>query len=245
MQRIKTIGEDLAAVHGYLCADGYVISHKRGGKRKYYLAALRNTEIALLEDFTIRFERVFGLRPKISIGANLASLHSKEIYRWLTETFGPFYSYKWRFPKIFRTKKLKAIWLRAVFDCESWVNCKKGADRHIGIEMVNRRGIIQIRGLLSEFKIPAKFKARKTRNIFRLNIFGKGNIETFRREIGFLHPKKKAKLQEALDSYVEYNWAFPKKKEAARQFALHRLGRQKGQDWQGPHKGMFLRQGQS
>ena len=60
METIKTFNSDLAALHGYLCSDGYVISHKPTSKRKFYKVALRNTEKVLLEDFQSKFNAVFA-----------------------------------------------------------------------------------------------------------------------------------------------------------------------------------------
>ena len=54
--------ENLVAVHAYLCADGYVVTNE---KWKYYRAGLRNTNLVLLQDFQERFEKVFGVKPKI------------------------------------------------------------------------------------------------------------------------------------------------------------------------------------
>lgn len=48
--------------------------------------------------------------------------------------------------------------------------------------------------------------------IYRLNILGLNNLKIFRKNIGFLHPKKRKKLEEAIDSYVNYNWSIPIKK---------------------------------
>ncbi len=224
MQRVKIIGEDLAAVHGYLCADGWVIIHKAGAVHKYYRMAFKNMEPALLEDFVARFERVFLTRPKISKNADLAYIGNRQIFEELTSTFGSFYSYEWKFPELFNTKEMKAIWLRAVFDCEGWVYCKKGIDRHIGLEMVNLAGVLRIQQLLSEFGVIAYFKIKKRGKIFRLNIFGKDNMAQFSRTIGFLHPKKKAKLQEALDSFVDYVWKFPEEKTKLAAFLVEKLG---------------------
>ena len=223
VERIKTIGEDLAAVHGYLCADGCVTSNPADEKHKYYRASLKNTEIGLLEDFASRFERVFGVRPNVYRRAGLSSLGNKEIYFELIQTFGSFYSYEWRFPELFRTKKLKSVWLRAVFDCEGWVYCKKGNDRHIGIEMVNRIGILKIKEILAEFGVHSGFKPKKNGKIFRLNIFGKENIARFSLEVGFLHPKKRAKLEEAIASFVDYTWAFPEGHKELASFLLLKL----------------------
>ncbi len=218
----------MAAIHGYLCADGYVVSHKQGSRHKYYRMALRNTEIVLLKDFAFRFKNVFGILPKISPRIDRAYAQRKHVYLWLVKRFGSFHSYKWRFPELFRSRKLKSAWLRAVFDCESWVSCKKASDRHIGLEMVNRRGVLKIKKLLSEFKIRAKFKVRNKRGLYRLNIFGKQNIEIFSHKIGFLHPKKHAKLEEAIASYVDFRWHFPEKRMELKKFILTKLAGKSG-----------------
>ena len=40
-------------------------------------------------------------------------------------------------------------------------------------------------------------------------IYGKDNLIKFQKIIGFLHPEKKAKLDEAIKSYIDYTWHFP------------------------------------
>ena len=57
--------------------------------------------------------------------------------------------------------------------------------------------------------ITSTVKLRKDRGIWSLTICGKDDIEKFKKEIGFLHPKKAQKLVDALNSYVDYNWKIP------------------------------------
>jgi len=54
--------ENLAAVHAYLCADGYVVKSKNP-KYKYFHIGFRNTNLILLKDFQEKFEKAFGLKP--------------------------------------------------------------------------------------------------------------------------------------------------------------------------------------
>ena len=49
------------------------------------------------------------------------------------------------------------------------------------------------------------------RGIFRIFVYGKGNLQRFRDKIGFLHPLKKKKLDRVLEDYVDYLWKFPSK----------------------------------
>jgi len=223
VETIKTVNLDLAALHGYLCADGYVISHKKDSKRKYYRMALRNTEKVLLEDFQSKFYNVFGLTPKIPTALDIAYKSSKETYFLLTNTFGSFYCREWAFPEIFITLELKAIWLRSVFDCEGWVIVRVAVDRRIGIEMVNFKGLNKIKSLLLEFGIKSRFHIRKNGRIFALYIFGKENLVKFSKKIGFLHPKKKVKLKEAINSFQNPVWAFPTKELLLKKFILKKL----------------------
>jgi len=138
---------------------------KPGGKYSCYRIGLRNTEPVLLEDFCQKFNFVFGLRPHISKDIDRAYIGDKSIHQFLTSTFGSFYSHYWSFPEtIFSSKELKAAWLRAVFDCEGWVYCKNGSDRHIGIGMVNLNGIFKIQSLLGAGRFASEEKGKVSRN---------------------------------------------------------------------------------
>ena len=55
--------KDLAAVHAYLCADGYVIRNPKG-KSKYYYIGFRNMNTFLLDDFERRFFNYFKIKPR-------------------------------------------------------------------------------------------------------------------------------------------------------------------------------------
>lgn len=70
---------------------------------------------------------------------------------------------------------------------------------------------------MNDFRIKSKLSLTN-RDVFRLNIYGKENIVSFEKQIGFLHPKKKTRLREAINSYVDYVWRFPAEKEALKSF---------------------------
>lgn len=115
------IGQDFAAVHAYLCADGYVCKNLPSQKNKYYRAGLRNTCPELLEDFQTKFEKVFGKKPIISKQQDRCQIGSKEIFYFLTENFGSFYSADWSIPKVLLHKDLLSHWLRTFFDFKAGI----------------------------------------------------------------------------------------------------------------------------
>jgi len=212
------INEDFAAVHAYLCADGYVIKNPERQKKKYYCIGFRNTHLILLKDFQERFERVFGVKPHLIEGQR-CRIGSRKIYEMLTEKFGSFYSWEWRMPKL--NQKLSRIWLRAYFDCEGWVTCKSHQNRMIGVDCVNELGIKQVQDTLKELGIESKVKKRNTRNIFSLFIFGKDNLIKFSEKVGFLSPLKMERLSNVLKDFVNYRWIFPEVESEKRLFVTN------------------------
>lgn len=206
--------QDLASIHAYLCADGYVIRNPKTQKHKYYLIGLRNSNNILLKDFQNKFKKVFGLKPVITEGR--CSIHNKNIFFQLTKDFS-YYSDKWRIPQL-SLDELR-YWLRSYFDCDGWVEVQKGKSRLVGLESINKNGLEQIKNSLLKFGIKASdVKKRKNRNIWYIYICGKDNLLKFKENIGFLHPDKKRRLTEAIESYETYKWTVPKKKEELIEF---------------------------
>ncbi len=208
--------KELASIHAYLCADGYVIKNPKNQKHKYYHIGLRNNNELLLKNFREHFKKVFGVYPTITKDKR-CKIQNKDIYFKLTKDFS-YYSDKWVIPKL--SKEELKCWLRTYFDCDAWVQVQKGKSRSIGLESINERGLKQIRDVLQkEFEIhTSNVKKRKNRNIWYIYICGKSNLLKFKENIGFLHPKKKARLEEALDSYETYEWIIPNKKEKLLEF---------------------------
>lgn len=189
--------KNLAAIHSYLCADGYVIKNPKRQNHKYYHIGLRGKTKELLEDFQKKFKRRFRVTPIIK--HERCKIGSKPIYYFLTKK-DSYYCHKWKMPKLNRNQE--KIWLRAFFDCESWVENQPGKNRSIRVECANKKGLEQIRKAIEKQEIqPGKIRKRKERRIWRLNISGKENLEIYKKRIGFLHPKKKKKLEEAISSY--------------------------------------------
>lgn len=198
---------NLASLHAYLCADGYVIKNPPTQKHKYYRIGLRNTNLTLLKDFQKKFYVCFNKKPNLRKGR--CEIGSKEIYTVLSKNYS-FYSKCWKIPKL--PKKLQKIWLKTFFDCEGCVFSIKGKNRHIEADSINKEGLKQVSNTLTELNIQNIFKIIKKRKLFRLFIYGKRNLIKFNNLIGFLHPRKKEKLLMAINSYMNYYWKTPKSK---------------------------------
>src|SRR3989338_8376305 len=202
--------KNLAAIHGYLCSDGYVIKNPESQKHKYYYIGLRNTNNVLLRDFQQKFEAVFGIKPIIT-NEGRCKIQNKEIYKLLTNEFS-YYSYEWKLPKL--NKEQLAYWLRAFFDCEGWVeNQPELYRRLIRAESCNERGILDIQVALRKFGINSYVKKKANRTIWRLTICDRKSIINFHKNINFLHPEKKFNLSQAIASYKNFYWVIPTNKE--------------------------------
>lgn len=207
--------ENLATIHAYLCADGYVIKNPETQRHKYYRIGFRNTNSRLLKDFQERFKKVFRIKVRL-MERQRCEIGSKEIYEKLIKSFESFYSNEWKMPSL--NKNLSKRWLKAFFDCESWVFCKHHQNRHIGLDSINKEGLNQINKTLNNLGIKTIKKENKKRGMFRIFIYGKENLELFSKEISFLHPEKLKKLDSALKDYVKYRWDFPKNEKECKKF---------------------------
>lgn len=207
----------LAAIHGYLCADGYVIKNPQKQNHKYYHIGLRNTNMKLLKDFQIKFYSRFRIMPHITKDGR-CRIQSKAIYYILTKDFS-YYTDTWELPSL-STENMK-VWLRSFFDCEAWVECQKAKSRTVRFDCKNIRGVYQIKDALEKFSVKASIKNRKNR-LVRLNICGLENLKNLKKYIGFLHPDKRAMLERAINSYVDYNWKIPESKADLLRFVDYR-----------------------
>lgn len=199
--------KDLAAIHGYLCSDGYVIRNPVTQKHKYYRVGLRNTCPTLLEDFRNRCKSFFKVNASV-YRSERCDFWSKETYFKLTKK-DTYYSERWSLPKL--SKKNLGLWLRAYFDCDGWVFVEGRQNRHIGLDSINHKGILQMQEALKRFRIESRVRKVKKGYMSRLLIYRKESLVNYRKYIGFLHPAKEAKLNKAIESYVNYNWNFPAK----------------------------------
>ncbi len=200
--------KNLSIIHAYLCADGYVIKNPKTQKQKYYYIGFRNMNNVLLEDFEKNFFEYFKVKSRRCKDGR-SVVQNKALYYELTKEFS-YYSREWQIPNL--SDDNLRYWLRAFFDCEGWVIVRKAKDRHIGLDSINHKGLRDIKLVLKKFKIESKLRQSKNRDTLRLLIYGRDNLIRFQKQINFLHPNKKTKLQEAIDSYVDYNWDFSDKR---------------------------------
>jgi hypothetical protein len=208
--------ENLAAIHGYLCGDGYVIKNPETQKHKYYYIGFRNTDDILLKDFQKKFNQLFKIKPIIT-NEGRCKTQNKDIYYFLTKEFS-YYSYEWTLPKL--SKPNLRFWLRAFFDCEGWVENQVAKSRLIGLDCCNQNGMSQVKDALKRFNIQSSLKKKTGRIIWRLTICGKENLILFSKLIGFLHPNKNTKLFEAINSYQNLCWEIPKNKKDIFEFVI-------------------------
>ncbi len=106
-----------------------------------------------------------------------------------------FGSLNWQFPNQFKSREEKIEWIRAIFDCESYVGPK-----NIQLQSVSEKGINSIKELLEEFGVNSKIyrykrKKKKQNTNYLLFISRKENIRKYLKLIGFNHPKKLKKLK--------------------------------------------------
>ena len=102
-------------------------------------------------------------------------------------------------------KKQLSLWLRAFFDCEGWVENQPRKSRTIRLDCINEKGLNKIKNELKKFKINSSVKKRKRRDMWRLSICGLDNLNRFYKNINFLHPAKKKKLRESINSYTKFH----------------------------------------
>lgn len=210
--------QNLSAIHGYLCSDGYVIKNPPSQKQKYYKIGLRNTNNILLKDFQQKFKSVFGLMPHIMNDGRCA-IGNKDIYHYLTKDFS-YYSYEWKLPKL--NKRSLSYWLKAFFDCEGWVENQPAKSRLIGADCCNELGLLSVKESLQKFGIFSNIQNKAGRTIWRLTICGLDDLKKFQKHINFLHPDKNQKLIEAIDSYRDYYWKIPTTKNSLLKFLLEK-----------------------
>lgn len=210
--------KEVASLHAYLCADGYVIKNPETQKKKYYMIGLRNTNNILLNDFKDKIEKNFNVKAYLCKDGR-CRVQSKELYQCLTKEFS-YYCREWKLPNLSKTN-LKE-WLRSFFDCEAWIELQKAKSRAVRIDCTNEEGIKNIQSALNSFNIKSSIKPKK--DLWRLSICGQDDLIKFQKQINFLHPEKRDLLIKAINSYKNYKWEIPLEKELLFKF-INKQGR--------------------
>lgn len=196
-----------ARIHAHISGDGYIqktkskrsekelLEHPRRNiiRNRYYVRYV-NMEKTLVEQFIKDIKEVFG-RKVVKLRKYEYGVCGKWIYNILKEN-GDLKSHKWFIPPIIMNSKefIKEEWLRAFFDDEGYVSRNA-----IYLKIVNKKGLMQIKNLLKEFRIESKlYKPIIPQNLnhriaYRLAIL-RNNLVEFCKHINFSHPKKRMQL---------------------------------------------------
>lgn len=204
---IKPFSIEEARIHAHLCGDGSAwISHEKrstGSLKKHKRRnifrderkiAFTNFCKELLNQFSSDMLKAFNRKcTKVHNGTELRVNGTKHILERLKIPL-PFNSFNWFIPPevLFSSPEVKCEWLRAFFDDEGTVHRKKGVE----VEVVNKNGLLQVQKLLDDLRIETTFIELK--NSFRLRVRSRSLLR-FSQLIGFVHPKKKKRLENIIE----------------------------------------------
>jgi hypothetical protein len=203
---MKEASPELARIVAHICGDGYICTAKQQRSPKELLGHPRintvrnkwyvryvNTEPALVKQFKRDVKREFNRRV-VALKSNEYEISGKWVYELVTR-LGAGKSRNWFIAKEFisASDDIKLEWLRALFDDEAYVSIKQ---KRIVLNMVNKKGLEQIKKLLNEFNIqstlngPYRYKNFESYHLLIYHDY----IKIFAGLIGFNHPKKKVSL---------------------------------------------------
>jgi len=202
IKKIK-ITPKLARLHAHICGDGYMYKGKTRRSKKelkqhprkntirnrFYLRYCNNEQI-LLNQFIIDIKEVFNRKAVLISKKNEIDVQGKWLYL-LFKKLGAGKSKEWFIPSeiMLASNKVKIEWLKAFFDDESYVDKKR---KRIVLNIVNKRGLLQIKELLSQFNIDSRLNGPyKYKQYFSYHLtINKNSSQRYFEIIGFNHPKK-------------------------------------------------------
>ncbi len=193
----KKMLKEKARIIGFIMGDGSITSDDSSSKGNHHDIRFYPDDITVANLFTQDFQRLYLKKPIFRDLGNYFSLYSSSKPAWEDlRKFGDFSSLNWTFPLSLISKKEKIEWLRAMFDCESYINIKK---KNISFQSVSKKGIYSIQNLLREFGIDSKIyiyqrKNKRWNTNYLLFILGRENVYKFAENIGFNHTLKQKKL---------------------------------------------------
>jgi hypothetical protein len=201
----------LIKLHAYVSSDGMIDKWKckeiRGNSirvRKRFRVRFYNQQKVLINDFIEGVNRAYPELKYIRYSEKRGEIdiRSQRLAKGIF-ALGDISTKNWEFPK--KLNKLqKRIWIRAFTDCDGTVY-NKDYRRFIAIDSINLNGLREVSNTLSEFKIESKIYTINYKDYisYRLKIFGKENLIKFNDLMGFKHPIKQKKLEEAIKSYKQ------------------------------------------
>ena len=192
---------------GFLAGDGSVLirKEKKSKVTTHHDIAFYPDHDSLIDVFIHAFTYLYMKKPTIKYRGNHYSLRvsSKQVCLDLLKN-AKFGTHTWEVPLDFLDSiECKKEWLRAFFDCESYVG-----KRQIQLQSVNKKGIFQVKNLLEEFGIESKIYKyeRKNKNWstnYILCIGKKDSRKQFLNKVGFNHRSKLGKLEKQFASVTE------------------------------------------
>jgi hypothetical protein len=201
----------LIKLHAYVSSDGMIDKWKcketRGNNvrvRKKFRVRFYNQEKILINDFIEGINKTYPDLRYIGYSEKRGEIDIRS-QRLAKDLFalGEISTKSWEFPK--KLNKLqKRIWINAFASCDGTVY-NKNNNRYVAIDSINSNGLKQISEILNEFKIlNSIYKVKYKENIsYRLRIYRRENLIKFNNLIGFKHPAKQKKLEEAIKSYKQ------------------------------------------
>ena len=190
---LETHPKELASLCAFIAGDGSMDNRPTCYEIRFYPDDLKLAKI-----FKRIFYEIYG--KKLSINKNLdfygncyyLRTNSKKAFKHLI-SLSSFGTMDWKVPKfVLRKSALIIEWLKAYFDCESYVNPN---GKVIQAQSVNKVGLYQVQDILNSLGIKSKIYEyeRKNKNWntnYILCIMGRKNIKSFHDIIGFNHSKK-------------------------------------------------------
>jgi len=189
----KVLDEKLAAILGYLLADGYV--------RKYRVGCVFNyNELDLLPKFKQMFFEVFGIEPKYYYKKEKGGTNVEIVFNSVALADTLLFLKEKRIPDIiFRSKNsVVASFLSWLYDGDGSVISYGRGKNGILYKSKEIELLRDIQMLLLRFGIHARIYGNN------LMIRQADSIERFSKYIGFNSEKKKKKLQELLEKVKNY-----------------------------------------
>jgi hypothetical protein len=199
------ISPEKSEILGYLAAEGEIKERKRfrrGNDRKGLrlqkekYAFFTNLNPALVSRFQDNVAIIYNLRPFYDARKKRCTIKRIAIIEDL-EKYGKVASAEWSIPReVLKRLPCLRAWLRGFFDGEAHVeNDEKWRHRRIVMFSKNLAGLYQIKKALAKFGI----KASVYPETHKLVISQFGNLDKYRKCIGFNHQKKNETLRTILD----------------------------------------------
>ncbi len=168
-----------------------------------------NSNPLLMEDYITLTKNLFGVNPHIQESekrkvARILSMNLVEFLRGIDPSLLMDGKKKRIPPAIMKCRKEEiSQLLRALFDGDGGVLLSPRNGARVRLTTENRELAEQVQELLCRFGILATI-FEESRNVYRVDITGQDNLNIFKQEIGFLSPKKQARLERYLRTEKAY-----------------------------------------